>query len=102
MKLRLSLATSLRVSPYQPDKWPNLVIDGSSTKGVGFVLFQWIKEGDPSKGATVVQAASSLLPPNLGFSPIDGEMAALQFALKAAHYYLLHCPRLRLFSDCSG
>ena len=71
----------MRLSPYIPEKWLNLVIDGSATRGVGYVLFQWVEEEDP---------------------PIEGEMAALQFAVKSAHYYLLHCPRLRLFSDCSG
>ena len=43
-----------------------------------------------------------MLPSNLGFSPIDGELAALQFACKAANYFLVNCQSLRLLSDCSG
>ena len=93
---------NLKISPYRAEKWLNVVIDGSSTRGIGYIYFQWIDEEDPSQGATVVQAGSSLLPPNLGFSPIDGELASLQYACKSAHYFLLHCKILRLLTDSSG
>ena len=33
---------------------------------------------------------------------MDGEVAALQFATKCCFYYLLHAPKLRLYSDCKG
>ena len=49
LEVKKIMKTSLRFSPYKPDKWLNLVIDGSATKGVGFVLFQWIQEGNGSK-----------------------------------------------------
>ena len=45
---------------------------------------------------------SSLFPPNIGFSPVDGEIAALQYATRCCYYYLLHAPKLRLYSDCKG
>ena len=79
-----------------------MVIDGSSTCGIGYVLFKWLNDEDPSQGATIIQAGSSLLPLNLGFLPVDSELAGLQYACKACHYYLLHCPKLRLLSDNSG
>ena len=65
---------NLKLSPYITESWINLVID---------VLFQWINE-------------DSLLPPN-----VDGKVAALEYAEKSCYYYLLHAPKLKLFSDCS-
>ena len=96
------MKNEIRLSPYNEKKWLNLVIDGASSRGIGFVCYQLVDEDDPSKGANIVQAGASLLPSNLGFSPVDGELAALQFACKAANYFLVNCPFLRLLSDCSG
>ena len=53
---------------------------GSAIHRMGYVLFQWISEDNPAAGATIVSANSSLLPPNIGFSPIDGEIAALSYS----------------------
>ena len=64
------MKTEIRLSPYNENRWLNLVIDGASSKGVGFVLYQLVDEEDPSKGANIIQAGSSLLPSNLGFSPV--------------------------------
>jgi hypothetical protein len=61
----------IRLSPYNEKKWLNLVIDGASSRGIGFVCYQLVDEEDPSKGANIVQAGASLLPSNLGFSPVD-------------------------------
>ena len=102
LQTRKLMKENLKLSPYRAEQWLNMVIDGSSTRGIGYVLFQWLNEEDPSQGATIIQAGSSLLPPNLGFSPVDSELAGLQYACKACHYYLLHCPKLRLLSDNSG
>ena len=33
---------------------------------------------------------------------MDGEVAALQYATKYCYYYLVHTPKLRLYSDCKG
>ena len=96
------IKNKLRLSPYDPSRWLNLCIDGSAIHGMGFLLFQWADEGKPSSGATIIAANSSLLPPNIGFSPIDGEIASLSYAIKCVYYYILHSPRLRLYSDCKG
>ena len=90
------MKNNLKLSPYDPTRFLNLVIDGSAIHGIGYLFFQWTDEADPSRGATIVSANSSLLPPNIGFSPVDGEVAALQFATKCCYYYLLHSPKLRL------
>ena len=69
---------------------------------MGWILFQWAEEGRPSSGATIIEASSSLLPPNVGYSPVDGELAALSYSIKCCYYYILHAQRLRLYSDCKG
>ena len=99
---RKIMKKEIRLSPYNPDKWLNLVIDGASSRGIGFLCYQLVDEDDPSKGANIIQAGASLLPANLGFSPVDGELAALAFACKETSYFLVNCPKLRLLSDCSG
>ena len=33
---------------------------------------------------------------------MDAQVVALQFATKCCYYYLLHAPKLRLYSDCKG
>ena len=53
------MATQIRLSPYNPDKRLRLVIDGASSIGVGFVLFQYLSDDDPAKGARIIQANSS-------------------------------------------
>ena len=102
LQTRKLMKENLKISPYRAEQWLNMVIDGSSTRGIGYVLFQWLDEEDPSQGVTIIQAGSSLLPPNLGFSPVDSELAGFQYACKACHYYIHHCPKLRLLSDKSG
>ena len=70
--VRTLIKNNFKLSPYDPSRWLNLIIDGSATHGKGWVLFQWADEGKPSSGATIIDASSSLLPPNIGFSPEDG------------------------------
>ena len=69
---------------------------------MGYILFQWVEEKNPAVEATIVSANSSILPPNIGFSPIDGQIASLSYAIKCCYYYILHAPKLRLYSDCKG
>ena len=100
--VRKLIKNNLKLSPYDPSRFLNLVIDGSAIHGMGYVLFQWIAEDNPAAGATIVSANSSLLPPNIGFSPIDREIAALSYAVKCCYYYILHSPKLRLYSTLQG
>jgi len=97
------MKTQIRLSPYDPSKTLRLIIDGASSAGVGFVLFQWVDDGNPDKGACIIAANSSMLGENqIGYSPIDAELLALDFATKACHYWLWACPMIELYSDCSG
>ena len=100
--VRTLIKNNLKLSPYDPSRWLNLCIDGSAIHGMGWVLFQWSDEGKPTSCAKIIDASSSLLPPNIGFSPIDGEIAALSYAIRSCYYYILHAPKLRLYSDCKG
>ena len=80
-----------------------LVIDGASSIGVDFVLFQYLSDQNPAKGAVIINANSSLLGENqVGYSPIDAELLGLDFASRACHYWLWCCPQIELYSDCSG
>ena len=69
--VRRLIKNNLKLSPYNPSQSLNLCIDGSAIHGIGYILFQWCDKRNPSKGATIVSANSSLLPPNIGFSPVD-------------------------------
>ena len=100
--VRRLIKNNLKLIPYDPSRFLNLCIDGSAIHGMGYILFQWCDERNPSAGATIVSANSSLLPPNIGFSPVDGEIAALSYATKCCYYYILHASKLRLYSDCKG
>ena len=97
------VTSQIRLSPYDPDKKLRLVIDGASSVGVGFVLFQFLSDEEPKKGAVIINANSSLLSESqIGYSPIDAEMISLDFASRACHYWLWCCPQIELYSDCSG
>ena len=55
------MSTEIRLSPYNQEKTLNLVIDGASSIGVGFVLFQFLDDNKPEKGAVIIAANSSML-----------------------------------------
>ena len=60
------------LTPYNPDKALRPIIDGASTEDLGFVLFQWTDELDPSKSAMIISAnCSRLKETQLRFSPIE-------------------------------
>ena len=59
--VRTLIKNNLKLSPYDPSRWLNLIIDGSATHGMGWVLFQWADEGKPSSEATIIDASLSLL-----------------------------------------
>ena len=81
----------------------HLIIDGASSLGVGYVLFQHLSDQDPAKGALIINANSRLLSEQqAGYSPIDSEAIALDFACQACHYWIYYCPEVILYSDCNG
>ena len=95
--------SQIRLSPYDKTKKLNLLTDGASRKGVGFVVFQYINDARPDLGCTNVAANSSALKDTqLAYSPVDCELLALKFAASATHYYLYGCPIIYVFTDCSS
>ena len=91
------------LTPYDPSKTLRLVVDGVSSQGVRFVLFQCIDKLDPSKGAAIINANSSMLKDNqLSYSPIEAECIGLDFAATCCSYWLDSNPSVELYSDCSG
>ena len=96
------LTTQIRLSLYDETKKLGLVIDGASSITVRFVLFQYLSDYNPAKGAVIISANSSLLRESqVGYSPIDEELLGLDFAATACHYWLWYCPQIELYSDCS-
>ena len=66
-----TLLEQIRLTPYNPDKTLRLII----------VLFQWIDELNPDKGAVIINGNSSRLKENqLKLSPIKAEGIGLDFA----------------------
>ena len=101
--VREIMINQIRLSPYDPSKPLRLVIDGASSLGVGFVLFQWLDEEDESKGAAIINANASMLKDNqLSYSPIEAECIGLEFAATCCAYWLDSNPAVELYSDCSG
>ena len=97
------MVTQIRLSPYDREKKLRLIIDGASSLGVGYVLFQYLSDQDPAKGAVIISANSSMLSEQqAGYSPIDSEAIALDFACQACHYWIYYCEEVVLYSDCSG
>ena len=55
------IVSHIRLSPDDPKKELRLIIDGASSIGVGFVLFQYLDDQHPEKGALIINAKSSIL-----------------------------------------
>ena len=49
IRVRTTIPEQISLTQYDENKTVRLILDGASTEGVGFVLFQWIDEMDPSK-----------------------------------------------------
>ena len=74
----------IKILEYDESKKLRLVKDGASSIGVGFVLFQYLSDQNPEKGAVIISANSSLLgEAQVGYSPIDAELLELDFAARA-------------------
>ena len=52
------MVTQIRLSPYDREKKLCLIIDGASSLGVGYVLFQYLSDQDPAKGAVIISASN--------------------------------------------
>ena len=57
--VRKTMLTEIKLTPFHEKKNLKLMIDGASTEGVGFVLFQEVNQMDPLEGAMIVNANCS-------------------------------------------
>ena len=59
--IKLIFQDQIRLSPFDPSKAINILTDGASSKGIGFVFYQHTNDSNPSDDVTIVQANSSAL-----------------------------------------
>ena len=101
--VKKTVLTQIKLTLFDEKKTLRLMIDGASTEGVGFVLFQWVNRMDPVKGAGIVNANYSRFKESqLCFSPIKVEATALDFSISCCSYWIEYCPQEELYSNCSG
>ena len=58
-QIKMIFQDQIRLSPFDPKKKINILTDGESSKGVGFVFYQNANENQPGEDVTIVQANSS-------------------------------------------
>ena len=49
-KVKQLMGDKIRLSPFDPDKTPHLILDGANSVGLGYMLVQFADEEDHSKG----------------------------------------------------
>ena len=84
-EIKLIFQDQIRLSPFNPDKATNILTDGASSKGIGFVFYQ--QTDISSEDVTIVQANSSALKDSqLGYSTVDCKVLAIKFACDACQH----------------
>ena len=88
-KVKHIFTKQIRLSPFDPKKKINLLIDGANSSGVGYVFYQHLNDDDPNGEVTIINANSSALKDNqTNYSAIDCEILGLKFAVDSNAYYL--------------
>ena len=100
-KVKLIFTEQIRLSPFNPDRAINIMIDGANSAGVGFVFYQNVNDQKPEEEVTIVNANSRALKPSqMQYSAVDCEVLGLKFATDANSYYLYSAPIINVFTDC--
>ena len=100
-KVKQLMGDKIRLSPFDPDKTPHLILDGANSVGLGYMLVQFADEEDHSKGVQIIAANSTRLSQNqLMLSPMDVELLCLDFSLKGCEYFISHAPLVKVWGDC--
>ena len=93
--VRKTMLEQIQLTPFEPNKSLILVIDGASTEGAGFGLFQWVDEMNLGDGTIIVNAnCTRFKESHIWFSPVEAEGIALVFAISCCSYWISYCPRL--------
>ena len=88
-KVKLIFTEQIRLSPFNPDRAINIMIDGANSAGVGFVFYENVNDQKPGEEVTIVNANSSALKTSqMQYSAVDCEVLGLKFARDANIYYL--------------
>ena len=91
----------IRLSPFNPNKPINILTDGASSSGIGFVFYQ--PTDISTQEVTIVQANSSALKKSqMAYSPVDTKVLALKLAFDASQYYLYGAEVKNIYTDCSS
>ena len=81
-KVKHIFTKQIRLSPFNPDRKINLLIDGANSSGVGYVFYQHLNDEEPNGEVTIVNANSSALKDNqTNYSVIDCKILGLKFAV---------------------
>ena len=61
MQLKKIFQDQIRLSPFNPEKEINILCDGASSKGIGYIFYQKANENKTGEDVTIVSANSSAL-----------------------------------------
>ena len=71
-KVKLIFTDQIRLSPFNPDKEINILIDAANKSGVGYCFYQYVNDEDKEGEVTIVNANSSALKDNqMQYSAIE-------------------------------
>ena len=80
-QLKKIFQDQIRLSPFDPEKEINILTDGASSKGIGFVFHQNANENKPGEDITIVQVNSCALK--------DSQLS-----------YVYSAPQVNIYTDC--
>merc|ERR1711947_53599 len=60
-KVKIIFTDQIRLSPFNPDKEINILIDAANKSGVGYCFYQYVNDDDKEGEVTIVNANSSAL-----------------------------------------
>ena len=69
-----TMKQSLKLLPYNPEQKLRLIIDGSRTIGMGFILIQYINDDNVKDGINIINAGPALLPQTREFSSMEAKI----------------------------
>ena len=102
-KVKIIFTDQIRLSPFNPDKEINILIDAANKSGVGDFFYQYVNDEDKDGEVTIVNANSSALKENqMQYSAIDCEVLGLKFAVDANAYYLYGAKCINIYMDASA
>ena len=102
-KVKQIFTKQIRLSPFNPDRKINILIDGANSSGVGYVFYQHLNDEEPNGEVTIVNANSSALKENQSnYSAIDCEILGLKFAVDSNAYYLYGAECINVYTDANA